>query len=415
MPDAADEGGSGRGFYLQDAGYPQHLAWVLHAISAPKQLWRWRQAGMYLVKNWLKGSPDTDVTGKIADLMLPSELSAGGLPLLGMGRDVPDGRMFLRDGRLDLDWKAPASGALLRPAAQHVARTSPPRSAAASSTTRCGSCGASSPSTRSAARRWAATAGEGVVDAYGQRLRSPGPAHRRRLGDARADGSQPQLHDRCAGRPLRRPDHRTRPTRRGGGRHMTASVRFTEEMLGHVTFGESDFARGAQPDRDGSAAFKFHLTIEVEDIERFGSRPAAPGDRRGLRRVRRARRPARGAAGLVQPVRRRRAGRQAHALPAVVPRRRRAPADHDRASSSSETTPASTSGRTRRRSSHACSGGMWRKATTPRPSSSRPASSGSACATSRSSSRRSVPAARTRARSSARSARFGVIFVAAAR
>ena len=30
MPDAADEGGSGRGFYLQDAGYPQHLAWVLH-------------------------------------------------------------------------------------------------------------------------------------------------------------------------------------------------------------------------------------------------------------------------------------------------------------------------------------------------------------------------------------------------
>ena len=48
---------------------------------------------------------------------------------------------------------------------------------------------------------------------------------------------------------------------------MTSSVRFTEEMLGHVTFGETDFARGAQPDRDGSAAFKFHLTIEVEDIE----------------------------------------------------------------------------------------------------------------------------------------------------
>jgi cholesterol oxidase len=103
MPDALD-GGEGRGFYLQDAGYPQHLAWVLHVISAPKQLWRWRQAGLYLVKNWLRGTPDTDVTAKIADLMLPSELSAGGLPLLGMGRDVPDGRMFLRNGRLDIDW-----------------------------------------------------------------------------------------------------------------------------------------------------------------------------------------------------------------------------------------------------------------------------------------------------------------------
>ena len=63
---------------------------------------------------------------------------------------------------------------------------------------------------------------------------------------------------------------------------MTSSVRFTEEMLGHVTFGELDFARGAQPDRDGSAAFKFHLTIEVADIESFSQRPAAAGDRRRL-------------------------------------------------------------------------------------------------------------------------------------
>jgi hypothetical protein len=57
---------------------------------------------------------------------------------------------------------------------------------------------------------------------------------------------------------------------------MTASVRFTEEMLGHVTFGELDFARGAQPDRDGSAAFKFHLTIEVADIESFSRDPLRP-------------------------------------------------------------------------------------------------------------------------------------------
>ena len=57
---------------------------------------------------------------------------------------------------------------------------------------------------------------------------------------------------------------------------MTSSVRFTEEMLGHVTFGELDFARGAQPDRDGSGAFKFHLTIEVEDIESFANDPLRP-------------------------------------------------------------------------------------------------------------------------------------------
>jgi hypothetical protein len=62
---------------------------------------------------------------------------------------------------------------------------------------------------------------------------------------------------------------------------MTSSVRFTEEMLGHVTFGELDFARGAQPERDGSAAFKFHLTIEVEDIEDFGSDPLRPAAAKG--------------------------------------------------------------------------------------------------------------------------------------
>jgi hypothetical protein len=51
------------------------------------------------------------------------------------------------------------------------------------------------------------------------------------------------------------------------------SVRFTEEMLGHVTFGESDFARGAQTGRDGSEFLKFHLTIEVADMDRFSNDP----------------------------------------------------------------------------------------------------------------------------------------------
>ena len=52
-----------------------------------------------------------------------------------------------------------------------------------------------------------------------------------------------------------------------------ATVRFTEEMLGHVTFGETDYNRGAATDRPGSSFFKFHLTIAVDDIHRFGSDP----------------------------------------------------------------------------------------------------------------------------------------------
>ena len=52
-----------------------------------------------------------------------------------------------------------------------------------------------------------------------------------------------------------------------------ATVQFTEEMLGHVTFGEADFNRGAAPDRPGAGALKFHLTIVVDDIARFGVDP----------------------------------------------------------------------------------------------------------------------------------------------
>jgi cholesterol oxidase len=51
------------------------------------------------------------------------------------------------------------------------------------------------------------------------------------------------------------------------------SVRFTEEMLGHVTFGEEDYLRGAVAERDGAGALKFHLTIGIDDMARFSNDP----------------------------------------------------------------------------------------------------------------------------------------------
>jgi hypothetical protein len=54
---------------------------------------------------------------------------------------------------------------------------------------------------------------------------------------------------------------------------LPASVRFTEDMLGHVTFGEEDFARGAVSGRDGAVPLMFRLTIVVDDIERFAADP----------------------------------------------------------------------------------------------------------------------------------------------
>jgi cholesterol oxidase len=59
------------------------------------------------------------------------------------------------------------------------------------------------------------------------------------------------------------------------------SVRFTEEMLGHVTFGEEDYLRGAVAERDGAGALKFHLTIVVDDIVRFAHDPRRNAGARG--------------------------------------------------------------------------------------------------------------------------------------
>ena len=49
------------------------------------------------------------------------------------------------------------------------------------------------------------------------------------------------------------------------------SVRFTEEMKGHVSFGEEDHGRGAREGRETGTRLMFHLTIEAEDLDRFAA------------------------------------------------------------------------------------------------------------------------------------------------
>ena len=51
------------------------------------------------------------------------------------------------------------------------------------------------------------------------------------------------------------------------------SVRFTEEMKGYVTFGDSAYERGAREGRKSGTHLMFHLTIEVDDLDRFADDP----------------------------------------------------------------------------------------------------------------------------------------------
>jgi cholesterol oxidase len=52
-------------------------------------------------------------------------------------------------------------------------------------------------------------------------------------------------------------------------RERPTSVRFTEEMKGHVSFGETDHGRGAREGRETETRLMFRLTIEVDDLDRF--------------------------------------------------------------------------------------------------------------------------------------------------
>ena len=109
MPDALD-GGEGRGFYVEDAGYPEFLSWVIHATQGPGALWRWRRVAARILFSLLRRQPEVDLSAEVASLLSDTGVSAGSLPLLGMGRDIPDGRMTLTDGKLNVDWVKGKSG-----------------------------------------------------------------------------------------------------------------------------------------------------------------------------------------------------------------------------------------------------------------------------------------------------------------
>jgi cholesterol oxidase len=108
VPDQLD-GGEGRGFYLQDGGYPGFVDWLMAATGIGGTATRVARAAAARVADRLSGTPRSQIAAEVSAVMNDGNRSAGMLPLLGMGRDVPDGRLGLRDGWLDVDWTETSS------------------------------------------------------------------------------------------------------------------------------------------------------------------------------------------------------------------------------------------------------------------------------------------------------------------
>lgn len=106
-PDALDGAAAGsRGFYLQDAGYPGFLDWLLQAASPDEVVGLARFVVRRVKAHLFHGkTPNPNVDRDLEQLLSVTKLSADSMPLLGMGRDVPDGVFTLgKDDRLVLDW-----------------------------------------------------------------------------------------------------------------------------------------------------------------------------------------------------------------------------------------------------------------------------------------------------------------------
>jgi cholesterol oxidase len=105
------DGEKGHGYYIEDGGYPTFASWLLemtdaHGASRRALRFVWRR-----LKSALTKKPVSNLSAEFWNLLGDTIRSSRSLPLLGMGRDVPDGRLYLEDGYLQNSWTIKTSRA----------------------------------------------------------------------------------------------------------------------------------------------------------------------------------------------------------------------------------------------------------------------------------------------------------------
>jgi cholesterol oxidase len=117
--DGADPRDDRPGHYVEDGGYPASFAWIGELLASPRIGWADKRVLLKLAWGWLTGNRERNLSSELSELIGSPRLSAGTLPLLGMGREPPQGRMRIVDGKLDIEW----SFQLARPYFERVRKT----------------------------------------------------------------------------------------------------------------------------------------------------------------------------------------------------------------------------------------------------------------------------------------------------
>ncbi|HET7488533.1 MAG TPA: GMC family oxidoreductase [Acidimicrobiales bacterium] len=285
VPDSAD-GGDGPGYYIEDAGFPIAVDWMLETLTVPSRANRILQSVAARVISRIRKHPRSSLSTELQALIGEATLSSTSLPLLGMGRDIPDGVMRIKRGQLDIDWTTATSKAYF----ERVRHTMKALGAELGGEVQdnplwwlkrvitvhpLGGC----PMGRNR--------DEGVVDQWGEAFDYPGLHVVDGSVMPGPVGANPSLTiaafaDRAMDHLLESPARRTtaRPARHVDpvpppppeGPHTNGdetAVSFTEEMKGFVTFGSTDYETAYESGKLEGTAFMFHLTITCPDVERF--------------------------------------------------------------------------------------------------------------------------------------------------
>jgi cholesterol oxidase len=277
VPDAVD-GGEGRGYYVEDAGYPVAVDWLAETASVGATVKRFARFAGHRFWARVAREPRSRIGADLAALIGDGQLSGNSLPLLGMGRDVPDGLMSLRKEWLDVHWNMSTSKDYFRAVEKTMAEVA-------------GELGARF--RRNPLSRFhrvitvhplggcpmGSNQDEGVVDVWGEAFGCPGlfvldgstmpgpvgPNPSLTIA-AFADRAAEHLIDRRPTGPVR---HVTAVQGIGGEAVEKTSLQFTEEMKGYVALGETDPQRGHEEGRRAGTALQFHLDMHIDDVDRF--------------------------------------------------------------------------------------------------------------------------------------------------
>ena len=290
-PDGMDEEGAGRGYYVQEAGFPVFANWLIETSQVGSAIQRSASIVRELIAHRLQRRNESTISAEIAKLIGEGRLTSSSIPLLGMGRDTPDGRITLNDGELDVEWTSATSMAYFEAMRATMRSISDSLRADFKDnplwwTKRVVTVHpiGGTPMGRHVH--------EGVVDSWCESFGHPGLYVVDGAAVPGPVGPNPSLTiaalaDRAAERLLEQP--RTRravaaadvaaaeieappPPLAGSG------TSFTEQMKGFLTLGETDPVRGWEQGRLLTQRFMFELTITVPDVERF----LASEDREGV-------------------------------------------------------------------------------------------------------------------------------------